>query len=94
MPKCFEAFGYIIFFWSNENDPLEPVHVHVGKRIGPGCTKIWILSDGSAEIQSNGSRIPQGDLRKVRRVVESYADVIVRQWEGYFGEEATFVDRQ
>lgn len=94
MPKCFEAFGYIIFFWSNESDPLEPVHVHVGKRIGPGCTKIWILSDGSAEIASNGSNMPQRDLRKVCRVIEAYSDVIVSMWEQYFGEKATFVDQR
>lgn len=83
---------YIIFFWSNEGDPPEPVHVHVGKRIGPGCTKIWILSDGSAQVQSNGSKMPQRDIRRISKVIEAYSDVIVTMWEQYFGEKATFDD--
>lgn len=94
MPKCFEAFGYIIFFWSNEGDPPEPAHVHVGKRIGPGCTKIWVLSDGSAQVENNGSNIPRRDLRRVSRIVEAYADVIVEMWEQYFDEKATFADER
>jgi hypothetical protein len=26
MPKILDIFGYKVYFWSNENDPLEPVH--------------------------------------------------------------------
>lgn len=26
MPQIFKIGPYIIYFWSNENDPLEPVH--------------------------------------------------------------------
>lgn len=29
MPRVFKIGSYIIYFWVNENDPLEPVHVHV-----------------------------------------------------------------
>lgn len=32
MSKCFEVYGYVVSFWSNENDPIEPVHVHIGKQ--------------------------------------------------------------
>lgn len=28
MPQVFKIGSYIIFFWINENDPLEPIHVH------------------------------------------------------------------
>ena len=31
MPSLFSIFGYKVYFWSNENDPLEPVHVHVSE---------------------------------------------------------------
>lgn len=92
MPKCFEVYGYIIFFWSNESDPLEPVHVHVARRIAANSTKIWILSDGSAELDNNHSRIPARDLRRILKVLEAYSDVIVAQWESYFDEPATFKD--
>lgn len=92
MPKCFKAFGYIIFFWSNENDPLEPVHVHIGKRISANCTKVWILSDGSVQLENNTSRIPAKDLKKLLRVIEVYSFNIVSQWENYFGVKAVFRD--
>ena len=29
MPRVFKIGSYVIYFWVNENDPLEPVHVHV-----------------------------------------------------------------
>ena len=29
MPQIFRIAGYIVYFWSNENEPLEPIHVHV-----------------------------------------------------------------
>lgn len=92
MPKCFEIYGYIVFFWSNENEPLEPVHVHVGKRISQNCTKIWILSDGSAKLENNSSSIPQRDLKRILKVIESYSDYIVKKWESYFGTVATFIN--
>ena len=31
MPQIFKFGGYIIFFWSNENKPTEPIHVHIAK---------------------------------------------------------------
>ena len=29
MPQIFKFGPYYVYFWSNENDPLEPIHVHV-----------------------------------------------------------------
>ena len=31
MPQLFRIGSYVIYFWINENDPLEPVHVHIRK---------------------------------------------------------------
>ena len=31
MPQIFRIGSYIIYFWSYENDPLEPVHVHIAE---------------------------------------------------------------
>ena len=40
MPRIFKIGGYLVYFWSNENSPLEPVHVHVSKGIpSEGTTK-------------------------------------------------------
>lgn len=40
MPKFMELFGYGIYFWSNEGNPLEPIHVHVSKSPHSNATKI------------------------------------------------------
>ena len=29
MPQIFRIAGYLIYFWPNENKPLEPLHVHI-----------------------------------------------------------------
>ena len=29
MPQIFKIGNYIIYFWSNETIPLEPIHIHV-----------------------------------------------------------------
>ena len=43
MPQVFKIAGYTVYFWVNENDPLEPVHVHISKGVpSPNATKIWI----------------------------------------------------
>ena len=43
MPQIFSIGGYVVYFWSDEGEPKEPVHVHVaqGKPQKNG-TKIWI----------------------------------------------------
>ncbi len=47
MPQVFKIGSYWVYFWSNEQEPLEPIHVHVH----PGAptrnaTKIWITQSG------------------------------------------------
>lgn len=42
MPQLFRIGSYVIYFWINENDPLEPVHVHIAKiRPSANATKYW-----------------------------------------------------
>ena len=31
MPQVFKIGSYWVYFWANENKPLEPVHVHISK---------------------------------------------------------------
>ena len=51
MPKLMEILGYIIYFWSNEGLPVEPIHVHIAKQPNRNGTKIWIKSDGSTIVE-------------------------------------------
>ena len=59
MPRIFKIGGYIVYFWINESDPLEPVHVHVCEGVpSPTATKIWITKNGGCLLCHNKSKIP------------------------------------
>lgn len=32
MPQVFKIGPYWVYFWTNENKPLEPIHVHVFRK--------------------------------------------------------------
>lgn len=44
MPQIFKIGPYTIFFWSNEGNPLEPIHVHIAEQANPNATKVWITA--------------------------------------------------
>ena len=47
MPQIFRIGSYTVYFWSNEGEPLEPIHVHIAEgRASSAGTKIWITSSG------------------------------------------------
>ncbi|MED9926955.1 MAG: DUF4160 domain-containing protein [Roseburia inulinivorans] len=55
MPQIFRIVPYSIYFWSNESDPLEPIHVHISEgRATSNATKIWITSTGKTVIKVLG----------------------------------------
>ena len=69
MPQIFKVGGYIIFFWSNENKPTEPVYIHIAKH-NPraNSTKVWITKRGKTFVCNNNLQIPSKDLRKDRQI--------------------------
>ena len=90
MPQVFRIGSYWVYFWTNENDPLEPVHVHVSEGApSKNATKIWITSAGKAYLAANTSKIPPKTLRNIMRIIEARSQAIVNQWIDYFGS-ATF----
>lgn len=87
MPSLFRLFGYVIFFWSNEGAPLEPVHVHVANGVpNASATKIWITEAGGCIVANNNSKIPARTLSAIVDVLESRSSYIVAQWNDVFGE--------
>lgn len=87
MPQVFRIGSYWVYFWSNENDPLEPIHVHVaeGKPQANG-TKIWITSSGKCLVEHNNSQISERVLRNIVRIIEARSSEIVDKWIQHFGE--------
>ncbi len=60
VPQLFRVGSYVIYFWINERNPLEPVHVHIAQvRPKPDATKVWITQSGKCLLQNNNSRIPE-----------------------------------
>ena len=87
MPQILRIGPYIVYFWSNENDPLESVHVHIAEgRATANATKIWITSTGKALVCNNNSHIPERILKRMMRIIEGNSSEIVAMWLEHFGE--------
>ena len=86
MPQVFKVGSYWIYFWSNEGDPLEYIHVHISKgRPTQNATKVWITRSGKCLLCNNNSEIPSIALRNIMRTIEARSEVVVKKWQDYFG---------
>ena len=87
MPQELKIGPYTVYFWSNENDPLEPVHVHIAEgKAGPNATKVWLTSTGKTLLCHNNSGIPERILRRLLLVIEANSEKIITDWLTHFGE--------
>ena len=86
MPQVFKIGSFWVYFWSNENDPLEPIHVHVSQGSpSKNATKIWITQSGKTLLCNNNSTIPDITLRNIMRIIEARNAEVVQKWIDYFG---------
>ena len=91
MPQLFRVGSYVVYFWINENNPLEPVHVHIANvKPTPNATKIWITRSGKCLIQNNNSRIPDRQLRILMQIIEARSESIIEKWQETFNEISYF----
>ncbi len=85
MPKIFEYLGILIFFYSNEH---EPIHVHAKKGEFESKAEFYIANGEILEIKITnilGLRPLKGkDLKDFEVFLEKYADKIVEKWINYF----------
>lgn len=87
MPQIFRIGSYIVYFWSNENNPLEPVHVYIAEgRASANATKVWLTSSGKTLLCNNNSQIAKRELRKIMRIIEANSKEIIDKWYSQFGE--------
>lgn len=87
MPQIFKIGPYSFFIWSNEGEPLEPIHVHVTEgKPRSNATKIWITQSGKSLLCNNNSHIPERRLRDLMRIAEANSKLIVERWISQFGE--------
>ena len=85
MPKIYEYLGIIIFFYSNEH---EPIHVHA-KKGGCESKAEFHIVEGKIEKISikkiKGKKPMKGnDLKEFSSFLGEYAESIVDKWVDYF----------
>ncbi len=79
MPVVFRFKGYRFFFYSNEGDPREPLHIHVRK--ADATAKFWLEPDISVA-ESYGMN--SSELRELMDVAKQKREQIERYWNEYF----------
>lgn len=85
MPKIYEYLGIIIFFYSNE---LDPIHVHAKKGKFESKAEFYLIDGKISEIKVKnviGSKPLIGkELKHFETFLDKYADNIVEKWIDYF----------
>ena len=61
IPQVFKIGSYWVYFWTNEGDPLEPVHVHVSEGC-PTAQSTIACKFGACPQTLRGSARQGGDL--------------------------------
>jgi len=85
MPKLYEYLGIILFFYSNEH---EPIHVHAKKgELESKAT--FFIEDGiitEIKVTSVKGRKPleNKELKDFEVFLENYAEKIIEKWIAYF----------
>ena len=80
MPVVFRDRGVRFFFYSNEGDPREPVHIHAES--GEGRAKFWLWPDVCV---ADSAGYDRRQLAGLAATVASRRDDIERAWHEFFG---------
>ena len=79
MPVVFVLRGYRFFFFSNEGDPREPIHIHVRK--DSKLAKFWIAPDVTlADSYGFSAR----ELNSIARMINNRKSEIEDAWHEHF----------
>jgi hypothetical protein len=81
VPVIFRHEGYRFFFYSNEGEPREPLHVHVRK--GEAVAKIWLEPKPAV---SNSYGMSAAELRGLLDIAVENRGLIERFWDEHFGD--------
>ena len=79
MPKVFDFQGYTFFFFSNEGNPREPIHIHVRK--DGNLAKVWI--EPQVYLSENHGFTAK-ELKMIITEVFKNEASIRRAWNEYF----------
>lgn len=81
MPKVFDWNGYRFFFYSNEGNPREPVHIHIMRDTAEA--KFWLYpTTALAYNYGFGAK----ELNRLEAIVTNRSAEIEECWHDYFGK--------
>ena len=81
MPSIFVFKGCKFFFYSNEGEPREPLHVHVRRE--RKIAKFWL--DPELEVAYSNGFSPS-ELNELLKVAGQRSDEIRRFWDEHFSD--------
>ncbi|MCE7044171.1 DUF4160 domain-containing protein [Dyadobacter sp. CY312] len=85
MPKVFEYFGIIFYFYSNEH---LPIHVHVSYNGYESIFEIFFENGELKDVQIRKAQgiepLPSKQIKEAEKVIEVYAKEIVDRWTDFF----------
>ena len=85
MPVVFRYKGVRFFFYSNEGNPREPVHVHAQR--GECLAKIWLYPE---PIIADSFGFSPSELQTIIAQVRLRTGEIERIWNEHFGQGSAF----
>lgn len=85
MPKIFEYFGFIFYFYSNEH---EPIHVHVMHGARESIFDLIMMDGELAELnvreKKGAEPLPERDKRTAEAFIRKYHKNIIDKWVKFF----------
>ena len=85
MPKIFEYFGFIFYFYSNEH---EPIHVHVLHGDKESIFDLIMMNGELIEIRGREKKgaepLPEKDKRMAEEFIKKYHMNIIQKWVKFF----------
>ncbi len=85
MPKIFEYFGFIFFFYSNEHTPI---HVHVIKGDRETVFELIIKNANLIEVRKrtneNHNPLSAKEIDTAQKFIEKYSKNIIEKWIKFF----------
>ena len=81
MPVIFRCNEFRFFFYANEGNPREPIHIHVEK--DDIEAKFWLWPD---VLLAYNEGFNAKTLRELMQIVEQRRDEIAGMWNEFFGQ--------
>ena len=85
MPKIFEYFGFIFYFYSNEH---EPIHVHVIHGAKESVFDLIMMDGSLMEVRVREKKgmepLPEKDKRTAEEFIRKYYKNIIDKWVKFF----------